>query len=52
MMDSKKTSKRKRYSFDLDAELMKEVKIQSVMQEKNVYELVEKAIKKYMLDLK
>jgi hypothetical protein len=36
---------RKRYSFDLDSELMKKLKVHSVLQDVNIYELVEQAIK-------
>jgi vacuolar-type H+-ATPase subunit I/STV1 len=43
---------RKRSSFDLDVELMKELKIQAVINDKNVYEMVETAIRKYLQGLK
>jgi len=43
---------RKRSSFDLDVELMKELKIQAVIHDKNIYEMVETAIKQYLKDLK
>jgi hypothetical protein len=39
---------RKRYSFDLDTELMKNLKIQSVLEDRNIYEMVEDAIKDYL----
>lgn len=37
---------RKRSSFDIDVELMKELKIQAVIHDKNIYEIVETAIRK------
>jgi len=43
---------RKRSSFDLDVELMKELKIQAVIHDKNIYEMVETAIRQYLKDLK
>ena len=42
---------RKRSSFDLDVELMKELKIQAVIHDKNIYEMVETAIRQYLKDL-
>lgn len=43
---------RKRSSFDLDVELMKELKIQAVIHDKNIYEMVETAIRQYLKNLK
>lgn len=43
---------RKRASFDLDVELLKELKIQAVIHDRNVYEIVETAIKQYLAELK
>lgn len=39
---------RKRVSFDLDVALMKQIKIKSVMDERNLYELVEEALQDYL----
>lgn len=39
---------RKRASFDIDKELLKTVKMKSVMEEKHVYEIVEDAIRSYL----
>lgn len=44
-----KVPTRKRYSFDLDSELMKQLKMKSVTTDINVYELVEDAIRKFLL---
>lgn len=41
-------NKRKRASFDLDADLLKQLKIKAVVEEKNIYELVEQAIKEFL----
>jgi len=38
----------KRASFDLDADLLKQLKIKAVIEEKNIYELVEQAIKEFL----
>lgn len=46
-----KTIIRKRSSFDIDVELMKELKIKAVLNDKNVYEMVETAIRNYLKDL-
>lgn len=46
-----KTIIRKRSSFDIDVELMKELKIKAVLSEKNVYEMVETAIRNYLKEL-
>ena len=42
------TNERKRASFDLDAELLKQLKIKAVVEDKNIYELVEQAIKEFL----
>lgn len=39
---------RKRSSFDLDVDLLKKLKIQAVIQDTNVYEMVENAIRNYL----
>lgn len=43
---------RKRSSFDIDVELMKELKIQAVIHDKNIYEIVETAIRKELARMK
>lgn len=43
---------RRRSSFDIDVELMKDLKIQAVIHDKNVYEIVENAIRKELVELK
>lgn len=43
---------RKRSSFDIDVELMKDLKIQAIIHEKNVYEIVENAIRKELSEMK
>lgn len=43
---------RKRSSFDIDIELMKDLKIQAVIHDKNVYEIVENAIRKELAEMK
>jgi hypothetical protein len=43
---------RKRASFDIDVKLMKELKIYAIQRDKNVYEIVEQAIKQYLRDEK
>lgn len=43
---------RKRSSFDIDIELMKDLKIQAVIHGKNVYEIVENAIRKELTEMK
>ncbi|KZR57497.1 hypothetical protein [Pseudobacillus badius] len=42
---------RKRSSFDLDVEVMKRLKIQAIVHDRTVYEIVETAIKKYLDEL-
>ncbi|GAB6485593.1 hypothetical protein bcgnr5371_60300 [Bacillus cereus] len=39
---------RKRASFDIDKELLKRLKVKSVLEEKHVYEMVEEAIRAYL----
>lgn len=39
---------RKRVSFDLRTDLHKELKLQSLLQEKNIYILIEEAIEEYL----
>lgn len=43
-----KTKMRKRASFDIDTELLKELKIFAIKEEKNAYEIVEQAIRQYL----
>lgn len=43
---------RKRASFDLDVQLVKKLKVQAVLQDKNLYEMVELAIRHYLNNLK
>ncbi|MCU5375505.1 hypothetical protein OCD91_27745, partial [Bacillus pacificus] len=43
---------RKRSSFDIDVELMKELKIQAVIHDRNIYEIVETAIRKELTRIK
>ena len=47
-----KKVERKRVSFDLRTDLHKELKIQSILQEKNIYLLIEEAVEKYLNELK
>lgn len=46
----KSTAIRKRMSFDLDTELMKELKIQGIRDDVPLYVMVEKAIRQYLND--
>lgn len=39
---------RKRASFDIDMDLLKELKVKAVLHDRNVYEIVEDAIRKYL----
>lgn len=43
---------RKRSSFDMDVELMKELKIQAIIHDRTVYELVKNAVRHYLAELK
>nr|WP_236620470.1 hypothetical protein [Geobacillus sp. MAS1] len=43
---------RKRVSFDIRTDLHKELKMQSILQEKNIYLLIEEAVEKYLNELK
>lgn len=43
-----KSKLRKRASFDIDASLLKELKIFAITEDKNVYEIVERAIRAYL----
>jgi hypothetical protein len=47
-----KKVERKRVSFDLRTDLHKELKMQSILQEKNIYILIEEAIEKYLQEMK
>ncbi|WJQ05526.1 hypothetical protein QT236_18315 (plasmid) [Geobacillus stearothermophilus] len=47
-----KKVERKRVSFDLRTDLHKELKMQSILQEKNIYLLIEEAVEKYLNELK
>jgi hypothetical protein len=46
--ETTKEQTRKRASFDIDKELLKRLKITSVIEEKNVYEIVEEALRAYL----
>lgn len=46
--NEEKSKVRKRASFDIDSDLLKELKIFAITEEKNVYEVVENAIRKYL----
>lgn len=48
---NEKTIVRKRASFDIDVELMKDLKIKAIIHDKNVYEMVETAIRQYLKGL-
>ncbi|SFD03680.1 hypothetical protein SAMN05443252_1183 [Bacillus sp. OV322] len=43
-----KKKDRKRVSFDLRTDLHKELKMQSLLQEKNIYLLIEEALEQYL----
>lgn len=43
---------RKRASFDIDVEVLKRLRIYAIKEEKNTYEIVEKAIIKYLEEVK
>jgi hypothetical protein len=43
---------RKRVSFDLRTDLHKELKLQSIVQDKNIYILIEEALDRYLKDMK
>jgi hypothetical protein len=43
-----KKVERKRVSFDLRTDLHKELKMQALIQEKNIYILIEEALEKYL----
>ncbi|WP_042351248.1 hypothetical protein [Bacillus massiliigorillae] len=43
---------RKRVSFDLRTDLHKELKLQALMQEKNIYILIEEALEQYLKENK
>lgn len=47
-----KRVERKRVSFDLRTDLHKELKLQALMQEKNIYILIEEALEKYLKEKK
>lgn len=47
-----KKVERKRVSFDLRTDLHKELKLQSIVQEKNIYILIEEAIERHLKELK
>jgi hypothetical protein len=42
---------RKRVSFDLRTDLHKELKMQSLLQEKNIYILIEEALEEYLYNI-
>ena len=43
-----KKVERKRVSFDLRTDLHKELKMQALLQDKNIYNLIEEALEKYL----
>lgn len=43
-----KKVERKRVSFDLRTDLHKELKMQALLQDKNIYHLIEEALEKYL----
>jgi hypothetical protein len=47
-----KKVERKRVSFDLRTDLHKELKMQALVQEKNIYILIEEALEKYLSENK
>lgn len=47
-----KKVERKRVSFDLRTDLHKELKMEALVQEKNIYILIEEALEKYLKDSK
>ena len=47
-----KKVERKRVSFDLRTDLHKELKMQALLQEKNIYILIEEALEKYLKESK
>ena len=47
-----KKVERKRVSFDLRTDLHKELKMQALLQEKNIYNLIEEALEKYVSEKK
>ncbi len=47
-----KKVERKRVSFDLRTDLHKELKMQALVQEKNIYILIEEALDKYLKENK
>lgn len=47
-----KRVERKRVSFDLRTDLHKELKMQSIVQDKNIYILIEEALEKYLRNQK
>lgn len=47
-----KKVERKRVSFDLRTDLHKDLKLQSILQEKNIYILIEEALEKYLKENK
>ncbi|ART78722.1 hypothetical protein B4U37_21665 (plasmid) [Sutcliffiella horikoshii] len=47
-----KKVERKRVSFDLRTDLHKELKMQSLLKEKNIYLLIEDALEQYLKEIK
>lgn len=43
---------RKRSSFDIDVELMKDLKIQAIVHDRTIYEIVETAVRQYLEAMK
>ena len=47
-----KKVERKRVSFDLRTDLHKELKMRALLQDKNIYNLIEEALEKYLSEKK
>lgn len=45
-----KPKKKKRASFDIDEDVLKQLKIFAILNDKNIYEVAETAIRKYLRD--
>lgn len=48
LKEERKKVERKRVSFDLRTDLHKELKLQALIKEKNIYILIEEALEKYL----
>lgn len=52
VLKEEKKIERKRVSFDLRTDLHRKLKMQSIVQEKNIYILIEEALDNYLKDKK